>query len=43
MMRHFAIIYPERCVPSDAWVLRPVAAIGFATFVGCESDIPIRS
>ena len=43
MMRHFAIIYPERIVPSDAWVLRPVAAIGFATFVGCESDIPIRA
>jgi len=42
-MRHFAIIYPERIVPSDAWVLRPVAAIGFATFVGCESDIPIRA
>jgi hypothetical protein len=43
MMRHFAIIYPERIVPSDAWVLRPVAAIGFATFVGCESDISIRA
>jgi len=38
MMRHFALVYPERTVPTDAWVLRPVAAIGFATFVGCESD-----
>jgi len=37
-MRHFALVYPERTVPIDAWVLRPVAAIGFATFVGCESD-----
>jgi hypothetical protein len=42
-MRHLALIYPERRVPEDAWVMRPVAAIGFATFVGCESDIPIRA
>jgi hypothetical protein len=37
-MRHFAFIYPERTVPTNAWVLRHVAAIGFATIVGCESD-----
>jgi hypothetical protein len=43
MMRYFSIIFPERIVPTDAWVLRPVAAIGFATFIGCESDIPIRA
>jgi len=42
-MRHFALVYPERTVPTDAWVLRPVAAIGFATFVGCESDEQIRA
>ncbi len=39
-MRHLALIYPERIVPPDAWVLRPVAAIGFATLVGCESNDP---
>jgi hypothetical protein len=39
-MRYLALIYPERIVPPDAWVLRPIAAIGFATLVGCESNDP---